>query len=263
MPIIISELHLFQVQRELFLGDSMELHDSLFGITPESLKAINVYFSGRESSFMVDSQMTISTKHKGIITPKFIGIDNRSTSYCFNGHIHKRLSRNIPNDFNPNRSVSLVNTEYRHFPCCSPSSLSLAPPPKVAFIKFNLSFKKTIRVLGCQDRQSNNSYGFQHRRITQSDLLSNLPSRQFNFKEFYDPKPFLKRYIKFINPSARKVMKPETTTFASVPFIRNSIDFIASTGCAKNTSFFPALFPEKKPSSVFRFRNKFKCFEVH
>jgi hypothetical protein len=55
MPIVISELHFFQVQRELYIGDFMELNNSLFGVAPESLEAININFAGRESSFVVNS----------------------------------------------------------------------------------------------------------------------------------------------------------------------------------------------------------------
>lgn len=51
MPIIVSKLYLFQVQKKLFLGDSMELNDSLFGIAPESLEAVNVSLRKRIGSY--------------------------------------------------------------------------------------------------------------------------------------------------------------------------------------------------------------------
>jgi len=46
----------------------MELNGSLFRITPESLKTVNVDFASGKSLPMVDLEMPVSTEHEGIIT---------------------------------------------------------------------------------------------------------------------------------------------------------------------------------------------------
>src|SRR4030067_2379069 len=120
----------------------MKFHNSFFGITPKAFKPVNVHFACGESFLVVNSKMPVSTEHKGIITPEFISVYNRTSSYRFNRHRQKRFSRNILNNFNQNSPVSLENTEYRDFIISSPSSLAFASSAKIAFIKLYFTGKK-------------------------------------------------------------------------------------------------------------------------
>ena len=78
----------------------MKFHNSFFGITPKAFKPVNVNLACGNSFLVINSQMSVSTEHKGIITPEFISVKNRTSSYRFNRHPQKRFSRNILNNFN-------------------------------------------------------------------------------------------------------------------------------------------------------------------
>jgi len=263
MPIIISEFHLFQVKRELLLGDSMKLNDPLLSITPESFETVDIDFSRRKPFLMINSEMPVTTEHKGIIAFEFIRIHNRSSSDRLNSHIQKRLSSNILYNLNPNSTISLVNTEDRNFSSCPSASLSLPPSSKVSLIKFDLPFEKSFPILVSKYRKPDNSYRLKNRRITQPNLLSYFPCRKFYFKELYNPEPLLIGYIKLIKPSIREIMKGISAPPTTISFTPNPVDFSASTTYTKNRAFSPTRFSEKKSRSVFRFSNKFKGFKLH
>ena len=106
----------------------MKFHDSFFSITPKAFKPINVHFASRESFPVVNPKMSVSTKHKGIITPEFISIHNRASSYRFHRHRQKRFSRNILNNFYQNSPVSLENSKYRDLIVSPPSSFAFRLP---------------------------------------------------------------------------------------------------------------------------------------
>ena len=79
---IITKLHLLQVEREFFRRDAVELNQAFLGKGPKTFEPVHVDFSTRISLFMIDPEMPISAKHQRIIAPKFIGVDDRSARYC-------------------------------------------------------------------------------------------------------------------------------------------------------------------------------------
>jgi len=221
----------------------MKFHDSFFSIAPKAFKPINVHFASRESFLMVDLQMSIATKHKGIITPEFIRVYNRASSYGFNRHRQKRFSCNILNHFNQNSAVSLENSEYWNLVISSPSSFAFTSSTKITFIQFYLAVQKILRLLGIgYNSNPDNCNSLQNRWIAQLNLLCYLPGRHLKFKQFYNPKPLFIRYLDLIKPSASKVMKLISTAFTPVSFIRNSIGLIAPTRYAKTLRFFQQFF---------------------
>jgi hypothetical protein len=72
--------------------------------------------------------------------------------------------------------------------------------------------------------------------------LGYLSGRYLKLKQFYYPKPPFIRYFDLIKPSAGKVMKLISTALTAVPFIRNSVGFIAPTRYAKNIAIFQQFF---------------------
>src|SRR4030067_1723160 len=125
----------------------MKFHNSFFSITPKAFKPVNVHFAGGESFLVINSQMSVSTEHKGIITPKFISVYNRTSSYRFNRHRQKRFSRNILNNFNQNSPVSLENSEYWDLVISASSSFPFASSAKIALIQFYLAVQKILGAL--------------------------------------------------------------------------------------------------------------------
>ena len=241
----------------------MEFDQSLLGETPKAFEAIDIYLARREALPMIDSKMTIAAEHKGIIAPELIGIHDRSATDSFDRHAEQRLSRNISDDFNLDRPVTLQNAENRHFPGCPAATLPFAPTTKIAFVQLDLTTEEHVRILSGDDGESDDRDRLQDRRITQSHLLSDLPGRNLEFKELNDPQPLLERDVQLIDPSIRKVVEGVFTSFASVSSADDPIYFSASTACTKNRPIFPTRFFKEKSRPVFRLSNKFKGFEFH
>ena len=104
---------------------------------------------------------------------------------------------------------------------------------------------------------------FQGSRITQPRLLRRLARRNLQFKQLDQPQPALECNPQLAEPSSRKVMKRIATSFTTIPFADNPVDFIAVTAGAKNTAIFPTLFSKVQPSSILGFKQFFKAFNVH
>ncbi len=236
----------------------MEFDKSLLGETPKAFEAINIHLARREALPMIDSKMTIATEHKSIIAPELIGIYDRSATDRFDGHAEQRLSRNVSDDFNLDRPVALQDAENRHFSGCPAATLPFAPTTKIAFVQLDLTSGKHIGILSGDDSESDDCDRLQDRRITQPHLLSDLPGRNFEFKELNDPQPLLERDVQLIDPSIREVVEGVFTSFASVSSADDPIDFSASTACTKNRPFFPTRFFKEKSRFIFRLSNKFK-----
>jgi len=241
----------------------MKLDNSLFGITPKPFQTINIYPPRRKPPLMVHSQMPIATKHQGIITSKFIRIDNGSSSHFPDGHVQQRLRRHVLDHLHPHRPISLVNAENRDFPGCPSASLPFPSASKIGFIQLNFALEKSFFALAAQKGQTKYRDGSENSWITEANLLGNLPCREFHFKEFDNPEPFLIRDPELVNPSVREIMEAVFAPLTSIPFVGNSINFSAAATCTKNRVTFPTRFFEKKPSPIFRFCNKFKGLKFH
>jgi hypothetical protein len=85
VAIIISKLQLFQIKRELFLGDAMMLDQSLLGPTPEPLQSVDGDLTGREALFMVHFQMPVSAEHQAVVTPELVSINDASPANLLDG----------------------------------------------------------------------------------------------------------------------------------------------------------------------------------
>jgi hypothetical protein len=65
--------------------------------------------------------------------------------------------------------------------------------------------------------------------------------------------------MQLVNPSATKVMKGITTTFAPVPFPGDSVYFIPSTFNAETTVVFPTCFNKEQPGPMLAPEQGFKA----
>lgn len=238
----------------------MKLYKPLFSITPEALKSIDVDLAYGEAFAMVNPQMSVSAKHKGIIAFEFIGIHNRTSSDGFYCHLQNRFGSHIFKNLNLNNTVPLQNTENRDFIKGSPATFAFTFAAKIGFIKLYLAIKKIWRIYGISyNGNPNKSNCLKNSRIAQFNLLGYLSGRHLKFKELYNPKPFLIRYLKPIKPSAGKVMELIAAPFAPVSFTPYSVDFIAPAPCAKNMAVFPAVSFKIKTCFIFGFPYEFKC----
>ena len=75
---IVPELQLFQIKREVLLGDAMMLDEALLGPAPESLHAVDVHLAGREILAVVHLQVPVSAEHETVIALEFVRVNHRS-----------------------------------------------------------------------------------------------------------------------------------------------------------------------------------------
>ena len=245
MPVIIPELHFFEIQRELLFGDAVKFDQPFLGVAPKSFEAINIDLARREALPMINTKMTIAAEHKSIITPELIRVYDRPATDCFDGHVEQGLSCNIFNNFNLDCPVTLQDAENRHFSGCPATTLPFAPSTEVAFIQLDFASKEQFWIPTGKNGKSDDRDCLQYRGIAQSDLLSDFPCRDFEFKEFDDPQPLLERDVQLIDTPVREVVEGVFTSFTAVSSADDPIGFSASTACTKNRPVFPTRFFKK------------------
>ena len=215
-------------------------YQTFFGITPKTFQAVDVNFASGKFLMMIDFQMPVSTMHQSVIASEFIGINNRASANCFNGQVQQSLRTDIFDHFNPNDNVPFKNTENRDFPGSPSTSITFSAASKVGFIQFDLTSKQimTVGVVG-YDSHPKDSDCFKDSRITETNLLTDLPCRQLQFKQLNDPKPISATNPDLVNPSSGEIMEGILTASTSKLFTGDSVYGVAATSTAETTVIFP------------------------
>jgi hypothetical protein len=257
---IIPELHFFQVKREPFLGDAMELDEPLFGVAPEALNAVDVDLAVAKMFTVVKIDMPVATEHKGIIAFEFVRVNNAPAPNHLDGQVKQGFGFDVLNSLHMDTAVSLEDAEYWNLIKGPASTFPLALASKVGLVQFDCPVHPLRGFNAMPNCLPNDLDGFESRGITQTDLLSDLASRDLQFKELDDPQPFLMANLDTVNPTVTEVMEGVLTPLATVPFAQQPVDFIAVTPAAKNMPFFPAKFTQAQPGTVFTFDDELKGF---
>lgn len=243
--VVVPELHFFEIQREVFFGDSMVFSEPLFCVGPETLQTVDVDFPSSKSLAVIYTQMTVSTEHQSIVAPEPISVNDGSSTNRFDGHVQKFFCGDVRHHCGFNHPVSLENTEYRDFSSGATASLAFSPAAEIGFVHFNFATEEKLPIATGQVGQPDDRDGLVNRGVAQPHLLSNPPGRKFNLIEFDDPKPLFEGDLELIDPPTGEVMEGVSTALATVPFARDSVDFSAPTPCAKNNPIFPTCFSEE------------------
>lgn len=168
------------MERRFFFGYPLKFDQTLFSMTPESFYPVDIDFTRSKYFLMIDFNMTISTKHQRIIPSEFIGINDTSSSNGFDGHIQQCFSYYIFNHFYFNNAISLQDSKYKDFISCSSSSFSFTSAIKITLIHFHFTTQKFIHITGVRNNDhSNHRDRFKNCGITQSNLFSDSPGREF------------------------------------------------------------------------------------
>lgn len=208
LSMIVPEFHLLQVERELCLGDSVELDQALLSKRPEPLKSVHIDLPARVSLLVIDPHVTISAEHQSIIAAELVRVDDGSTTDCLDRQIQQRSRGDIPHEFDLHHTVSLENTEDRHLVKGAPAALPFPLSPEVRFVHFDLTPQEflSLRRVG-QDGQTDQCDSFQCSRIANPDLLGDLPGRDLELEKLDDPEPGFSRYPEAIDPASREVVE--------------------------------------------------------
>ena len=252
LSVIIPEFHLFQVQGELFFGNTMKLNNTLFSKGPEALQAVDVDLARGESFSVVHPQVSVTAEHQGVVAVELIGVDDGTSFNGFDRHIKKTFSSNIPDHIHLNNTVPFQDAKDRDLTGGSPAALALSSASEVAFIYLYFALEKKFSVFGISNNAvSDGIESPQDRRIRKSKLFGRLSGRDIQFKEFDYPQPIFVADIEFVNPPSAEIGEGVFTPFAAVSFTKDSVYFSALTACTKNKAFFPTRFPEKEPRPIF------------
>src|SRR3990167_4032281 len=147
----------------------MELGKSFFSITPEAFKAIYVNLAGRESLRMVYSQVSVTTKHKGIVASKFIRVDYRAALDGRDSHVQDPFGRDILNHFDFHNTVPLEDAKDWDLTSNAPATFALASSAKVGLVEFYFSVQHFLGLTTLsKDSYSQNVNGLEYRRVTES-----------------------------------------------------------------------------------------------
>jgi len=233
----------------------MKFDESLFSVTPEAFKAVNVHRSFCEAPLMIDSSMFIPKGHQGIIGTIFIGINDRTEPDFFNGQIHQRFSGDIRNDTDRNPSISLEETENGHLSRSTSTTVSFSSAAEIRFIGFNFSGQFGKTSIGFENnRLTNNGITSGNSFIIQICLSSSLACRQFHFKDLNDHKPLRSANPGMMQPGAGKVRKVVFTSSASIATVGQNIRFCTAAKWARFFATLPSA-PDQVPMGCFHSRN--------
>ena len=239
---IIPKFHFFQIQREPFFGDAVELNKPFFSIAPEPFDTVDVDLAIAKMFTMVKIDMPVTTEHERIIAFEFVGINNAAAPDHLDRQIKQCLGFNILDHLHMDKAISLEDAEYGNLIKGPASSFTFALAPKVRFIHLNRPVHPIWRYDIMPDGQSNDLNGLKDGRITQADLLSDLAGGDIQFKELDDPQPLFRADLNLVQPSIAKVMEGVVTPLTTIPFTQQSVNFIATAPAAENVPFFPAEF---------------------
>lgn len=241
----------------------MKLGQPFFCIAPEAFQAVDIDLAGGKALAVIHPQMPVPAEHQRIVASEFIGVDNRAAADGLDGHVQQTLSRNISNHLDLHDAVSLENSEDGDLSSRAATPFALASASEVGLIQFDLAPHQQLTIQVGQNGQPQNRDRLEYGRITQSDLLSDLPAGQLHLKELDDPQPALIRNSQPVDPPARKVMERVAAAIAAVPFAYDPVVFSAPTACTENTAISCTHFFKEQSGSIFRFSDELKGLELH
>jgi len=216
-------------------------HKSFLSIAPEPFEAVNVDSPFNEIFTMVQVKMSIATKHERVIDFEFIGIDNATSSYFFNGKAQYRLSLDVWDYLHIDFPLSFQDAEYRYLIGGSTATLAFVSAAEVGFIEFHFTSQQLLGILSMSDNsrpQGGNS--FIGGVVGDTQLLGHLSCGYLQLKKFNHPQPLSTREMAMVDPPATEVMKSIFASAASTASIRQTIEFPTVTTRTNSLLVFPA-----------------------
>lgn len=239
------------------------LDQSFFCVGPKSLQTVNINPVSTETLTVVDFQMSVATAHQGIIASELIGVNDRSTFYCFDSQIQQAFSCNISKDFNLDLTFSLQDSKDRDFTGSASSSFTFSSASKIGFIELDFSSELTEVLRISQDTHTNQVRDLEGCGIANPQLSGNAQAGNFQFEELENPQPLFGPEIELTDPSAGEISESITTICTPVTPAFESIDPLGLTANATTTSLRPNFPCEVESRLVFTTDKEFKAFEVH
>jgi len=242
VAVVVSELHLFEVEREGSWSDAVMFHEAFFGVAPEAFQPIDMYASPGEMHSVIDFHVAVATEHKTVVDLELVGVDDAAAPDFGDGETEDGFRFDIGHDLHRDLSVSFKNTEHRDFPGSTTSPFAFPSASKVRLIEFDLAVQEIRSVRGMsKDRRTDRRDGFIRSSIGKSHLLGDLPAGQFQLKELDDPQPLAAGKVALIDPATTEIVEGVSASRTSSP-VTKPIQLPHLAARAESVSIFQAEF---------------------
>src|SRR3989338_11505038 len=108
---VVPELHLLQVEREVPLRDAMELHEPLLRIAPEAFEPVDVDLASGEDLPVVQPQVPVATEHQAVVAAELVRVHDTAPADLLQGQVEQTLGRDIGHHVDLDPPPSLEDAE--------------------------------------------------------------------------------------------------------------------------------------------------------
>src|SRR3989338_576838 len=145
---IVPELHLFQVEREVPRRHAVELRQALLRIAPEPFQAVDVDLAGGKDLPVIQPQVPVAAEHEAIVAPELVRVHDTAAADLLQGPIQEALRRDIGHDVHLHPPSSLEDAEDGYFARGPTTPLALTSAPEVGLVQLDLALEQTRRRVG-------------------------------------------------------------------------------------------------------------------
>lgn len=220
---VVTELHLVQVQGESVRAHPVVFEELSLGIAPEALEAVDVHSPAAEPSGVIDSQVAIAVEGERIVGVEFVGVHEGAPLDQLHGFVHERVSGDIWNHRNQDLALPLQDAEHRNLPRGSATTPTLPSPAKVGLIGFHF-LSEQLGLLFSKYRSTDRRERPQHSRITNPRSRGRLKSAHFQLEQLEEPQPGDGCHARFGKPGAGEISERVTTPTAAISSFLKAID---------------------------------------
>ena len=145
MPMVETELCLFEMKLELVFAHPVKLSQSMFCVTPKRFDAIDMPATARELIVaMIDSKVLVNAEsHQAVIARPAIGVDDAVGIELAPDNGLQRGLGGIGDDLGVDTVTALEQTKDDGFSCGTATTLATnAPSSEVGLVSFDLSSER-------------------------------------------------------------------------------------------------------------------------
>ena len=135
-------LDLFDVHREMILGNTPVVIQDVLGITPEALDAVDVAAGVTiDEGAPVNYHVMLAVALEGLVTPESIGVVDRALACVGLDMAHELLGREVGDHPSIDPSIPFQQVKHETFAGSSPTAFAFATAAEVGFIRFDLALE--------------------------------------------------------------------------------------------------------------------------
>src|SRR3989338_424988 len=240
---VVPELHLFQVEREVPLRDAVELHEPLLRIAPEAFQPVDVDLARGKDLPVIQPQVPVAAEHERVVAPELVRVHDTASADLLQGQVEQALGRHIGHHVDLDPAPSLEDAEDGDLPGRAAPAFALAPAPEVRLIQLDFPLEQPGGRVG-HDGAPDRVTCLEGRRVAQAHFPADPAGGDLQLKELQDPQPLDGCQLALAHPAAREVSERVATPLAAVALAHGLVDAIAPAPCAEFAPISPHPFPQ-------------------